>query len=97
MTILLTTPFDPGDNDDGNTYPRVKLVNVELMFTESVAVFTFEFGDVVDNKWVKGPGANSKQIILTPAQFNNVFSGENITNKVETHLINSGKVVGTIE
>lgn len=97
MTILLTAAFDPGDHDSGNTYPRVMLTDIELRFVHKVAHFTFEFGDVVDGKWVRGEGSPTKQVSITTAQFNTAFSGENISNKVYNWLISSGKVVGTVE
>jgi hypothetical protein len=97
MTILLTTPFDPCDNDPGQSYPRARLVQLEIYFPGEFMTFTFEFGDVVNGKWVKGVGSLTKRLDVNKSQFQAVMSGENISSKIEQFLISQGLVSGTIE
>lgn len=97
MSILLTTPFDPGDNDPGQSYPRARLISMEVYFPGEFMSFSFEFGDVVNGKWVKGPGSQTKTINVNKAQFQTVMTGENISSKIEQFLISQGLVAGTIE
>jgi hypothetical protein len=54
MPILLTTPFDPGAFDPGNTYPRAKIVQYVHNVGDRMTV-TMELGDVDgEGQWERG-------------------------------------------
>lgn len=80
MPILLTTPWDPGNFDAGNTYPRAKilgfhyremlpLVDPEGSGSEFELDIVVDFGDIVEGNWVPGsaPG-KTKSIHITDGE-----------------------------
>ena len=54
MEILLTTPYDPGDADPGQTYARLKLREVRHLVSGKEIRCSCEYGNIVDSAWVPG-------------------------------------------
>jgi len=53
MPIILTTPFDPGDTDPGQTYAAVQIVSMRWALSGYVEV-ECQHGNVVAGAWVPG-------------------------------------------
>lgn len=56
MPISLTTAFNPGNFDSGNTYPRAKIVAIHFLSVQSQLRIKVDFGDVSEGLWVSGGG-----------------------------------------
>lgn len=52
MPIQLTTAWDPGQYDPGQTYPRAKIV--DFLWKSTFIRVTVDFGDVSGEDWVSG-------------------------------------------
>jgi len=104
MPILLTTPFDPGDNDPGQTYPRAKII--EFTWREGLIEFMVQFGDVSGDDWVQGQGGKPKGFVLTDSDYDAVVAEISLTDELVyagvkrvlyQWLIDNGHAAGTIE
>lgn len=106
MPLLLTTAYDPGDNDPGQTYPRAKVVAFD--WQDDRITFRLEVGDEVGDPavWTFGPGADAKQFILTGADYDAVVAEASLASELiyvgvkrvlYQWLIDNGHVAGTIE
>jgi len=55
MPVLLTTPFNPGDMDPGQTYPRANIIFQSIRPEDEVITVQYEFGDVTSGlDWIRG-------------------------------------------
>jgi len=64
MPITLTTAYDPGDHDPGNTYPKATIVAMSFELLSETVHVTVQFGDDVSGDWVTGPGAKRRTFII---------------------------------
>lgn len=63
MPIVLNTPWNPGQFDPGQTYPRAKIANFWIGIDKPVLKVTVDFGDVVDGKWKSGNAERKEKTI----------------------------------
>jgi hypothetical protein len=64
MPILLTTPYDPGSSDPGETYPRAKITGFSIDLHAKVVQVRLEYGDVVDGSWVRGKASLEPSVCI---------------------------------
>lgn len=107
MPILLTTAYDPGDNNPGVTYPRAKILG--FSFQQGVIGFSFGYGDLdggAPGTWVKGLGSPTKSFTIEGSDYDAMVAeiatgGELIYDEVARvlyeWLIANGHVAGTVE
>jgi hypothetical protein len=94
MPILLNTPFNPGDNDPGKTYPRCMITGVEMDYNANSIILRIEFGDMVGGRWVSGFSARR---ILSFGRDEMPVAFDNFRDALHTRLVNRGFVSGTVE
>jgi hypothetical protein len=78
MPVLLTTPYNPGDRDPGNTYPRAKLQTFMWVERhdggekrESINV-TIEYGDLDEGQagtWIPGAATPIQRFSVTGSDY----------------------------
>lgn len=107
MPILLTTPYDPGDNNPGVTYPRAKITG--FSHSNGVIGFGVTYGDLVDGvpgTWERGTGSPAKSFTIEGADYSAMVAevataGEKIYDEVARvlyeWLISEGHFAGSIE
>jgi hypothetical protein len=64
MPIVLTTAFDPGDNDPGESYPKAKIRRIEIQVDNQDVRIIVEHGDDSGGPFVRGVGSKNKTIAL---------------------------------
>lgn len=74
MPIALTTDFNPGDIDAGQTYSEAKIVEFR-MGIENFRHITImvEYGNTVNGNWVAGK-APLKSYTLVDAEYNTLYT-----------------------
>ena len=108
MSVLLTTAFDPGDLDPGKTYPRANIVMQQIAPESEQIVVNYQFGDMVEDAWVKGAASPDKVVRITGADYTAlVASAANSQESYKIYagakrvlyqyLIDKGILAGTIE
>ncbi len=84
MSVLLTTAFDPGDNDAGNTYPRSLVICYETFHEARYINVCVEVGDYVSSVWVKGPGHDQETYVINDAAYDS-FETNKVTESEDGH------------
>lgn len=101
MPVLLTTPFDPGDLDPGNTYPRAKIrsftwketfeqIDGGSEKTELIGV-TFEYGDLDSGQagtWIAGAATPQKTYDIVGTDYDDMVA--EVANSEESYVIYAG-------
>lgn len=65
MLIELETPYNPGDNDPGQTYPHCKMVLLTHNPVMACTVAVYEFGhEDPAGAWQRGPGAPAARTVI---------------------------------
>jgi hypothetical protein len=105
--MLLTTPYDPGDLDPGQTYPRAKIVVQTIRPDQKAIDLTWSFGDVSGSDWIPGAADPGGQESIIEADYDTVVASlptdgsELIYNGAARvlyqWLIDNGHLAGTIE
>ena len=67
MPIALTTPYNPGDHDPGNTYPKAKIQTLVVDIFGKKVEITVLYGDIVDDAFVRGTGSRNKRFTIDDA------------------------------
>lgn len=94
MPVLLTTPFNPGDLDSGNTYPRAHIVSFTINTVTSAPTpgpfidVTYEFGDVVGGVWEKGAASPRRAAVVRGSDYDDMVAEPAI--QAESYLIYAG-------
>jgi len=109
MPILLTTPFDPGAFDPGNTYPRAKIIQFIHKSVSQKITVVMEVGDVDgEGQWVRGIESRQFAFQIWGLQYDNLVAnttpeeGETVYEAVKRSLYefaiaNYPQFAGTIE
>lgn len=112
MSILLTTPFNPGDLDPGKTYSRAIITDYAIHihdWNEPSMVIGYTYGDTVDGVWVRGAAAPMKTVSAVGADYEaivaEVATEDDDDYKIYVaarrvlygYLLDKGYLVGTIE
>ena len=87
MPILLTTPFDPGELDTG-TYPRAKIIRLEIDPEYNWIKMIVQFGDQDGNDW--NPGVAGHMEVLVQDTVDPPCT--DYTDLVSTHTSNNGEL-----
>lgn len=101
VTILLTTPANPGDNDPGKSYPRAKVVRATIDLVRETADIVVVYGDVDGDDWVVGTSPNGVEGMqrqhhrIEIADLGTLL--DTVENKCELFLISKGYISGTQE
>lgn len=71
MPILLTNPFNPGDLDEGKTYPRAQISEIIIDLNEEAPFIRvyYEYGDTVSGVWERGSAAPRKQVVISEEHY----------------------------
>lgn len=81
MPIQLTTAWDPGQYDPGQTYPRAKIVG--FSWRDTYIRVTVDFGDVVDSAWVSGAAQRKeKSYTISGADYDTMVAEVSQTDEV---------------
>jgi len=64
MPIVLTTDFNPGDHDPGESYPRAKIDDITINVKQKAVAIVVSFGNVVDDKWSEGVGSKKRRVVI---------------------------------
>lgn len=109
MPVLLTNAFNPGDIDPGHTYPRANIVMQAIRPEIQQIQIEFEFGDMVNGKWVPGAQTPRRMVMVNPgADYTAIVSEEATADEdyliyagakrvLYEYLIAKGHLSGTIE
>jgi hypothetical protein len=108
MPVLLTTAFDPGDLDVGNTYPRAIIILQQIQPELRQIMVAYQFGNMVEGAWVKGMVSPDKTVTITGEDYDalvaeaaiededyNIYAGAK--RILYEYLIDKGYIVGAIE
>ena len=107
MPILLTTPFNPGDLDPGNTYAEAKIKNVYINLHDKCINVAWIAGNTVSGSWVQGAVAQVQDIWIQDGDYDSIvqeqISGsdngciyEGVKRVLYNYLIDHGCVSGSI-
>ena len=88
MPLLLTTPYDPGAADPGETYPRAKIRGFSIDTELSRINFDLEFGDMNGDTWEAGTASPRKQHVVEDTDYDAMVVEE--TTVGEGHVIYAG-------
>lgn len=74
MPVLLTTPWNPGDADPAKTYPRAQISALTIKPKEGAIHIVVEFGNVVDNEWVRGDASPQKAYLVSGTDYDTMIA-----------------------
>lgn len=70
MSIELTTPYNPGDNDPGKQYRECQITSIIHNAILGSVQLGYEYGDSdPEGNWIRGPGAQNKSLMIIGDEF----------------------------
>jgi hypothetical protein len=109
MPIELTTPFNPGDADEGKSYTHVKIVKFSADLSNNLLTATVRYGYFNEEVWVDGvhirgatllgftiEGADFVDIVSKMTSAAGVLIYDEVARELNQHLLDKGYFQGTV-
>jgi len=107
MSILLDTPFNPGDLDPGQVYTEAKIKSIYLNLHDQSINIVWIVGNTVSGVWIEGAMAKVKDIWIQGEDYNAIvqeqISGvdnnliyEGVKRVFYDYLLGNGHIIGSL-